>query len=869
MHHFHPKRLRALTSLLTTLFTATLSLGALFSILGPGNPLRLPAVQPAQAASPRVLYVKPNAIGGNCLTWGSACNLSSALSQPIAPDGNEIWVAKGVYRLEDNIQLRNKVALYGGFAGSESTREQRNFTANVTVLSGDIDGDDLTDANGVVTTSVHISGTNLSSIISSSNVTGTAVLDGFTITAANNRFGDGGGLYNYNNSHPTLANLVFSGNAADNEGGGMYNGYQSHPSLTNVTFRGNSAGDSGGGLSNYYNSNPSLTNVTFSDNTASSRGGGMYNYSGANATLTNVTFTNNQAPSGGGMQNQNSDPTLNQVTFAGNAADNNGGGLYNSNGKPTLNQVTFNGNSATSYGGGLYNYNSNSSYVLVLHASTFSNNWSDSGGGMYNDGLATVSDTTFHKNSASNGGAIYIQSSSPTLTGVTFNDNSATGHGGAVYNYGGSPVFINIQFSENAANSYGGGIYSQSGALKLTNAIFSGNSASNGGGVFNQNSGPALTNVSLYGNIALHGSGIYNQSSSNVTLANAILWGNQTGGEPPIYNNGSTPTISYSLIQGGCPAGSNCDSHVLDADPLFVDAANGNLRLQKNSPAIDSGDNDASGLFDISTDLDGKARFTNDLTIPDTGNGTPPIVDLGAYEFEPQLPTNTGLTVSPNPARLGQAVTFFASVSASGNHPSGSVTFYNGTTQLGSSNLNGSGAASFTTAALPVGTHSITARYNGNADFLPSTSAVTNLEVTPNNSYLPLALRNYVSYYEALWENEPNDDYQHANGPLRFQQVYYAYPNDAKDYFSFYLPQADKLHIEMLNHTGSGVQMLLYHQTPVANGEVVRVYNAPYTTDYNGAAGWYYIYVYAASGYNSSHPYTIEVSVPSGTLGKP
>ncbi len=83
----------------------------------------------------------------------------------------------------------------------------------------------------------------------------------------------------------------------------------------------------------------------------------------------------------------------------------------------------------------------------------------------------------------------------------------------------------------------------------------------------------------------------------------------------------------------------------------------------------------------------------------------------------------TTLTSSPNPSIYGQAVTFIATVASSGGIPPNgeTVRFMNGTTSLGTGTL-GSGLASFTTSALTVGAHSITAAYAGDSDFSGSTS---------------------------------------------------------------------------------------------------------------------------------------------------
>ncbi len=71
----------------------------------------------------------------------------------------------------------------------------------------------------------------------------------------------------------------------------------------------------------------------------------------------------------------------------------------------------------------------------------------------------------------------------------------------------------------------------------------------------------------------------------------------------------------------------------ISEDPNFVDEHNDNYRLQVPSPCIDAGDNTAVPPS-LTTDLDGLPRFIDDPATPDTGNGTPPIVDMGAYEFQ-------------------------------------------------------------------------------------------------------------------------------------------------------------------------------------------------------------------------------------------
>ena len=88
--------------------------------------------------------------------------------------------------------------------------------------------------------------------------------------------------------------------------------------------------------------------------------------------------------------------------------------------------------------------------------------------------------------------------------------------------------------------------------------------------------------------------------------------------------------------------------------------------------------------------------------------------------------TATSLTSMPNPSNVGQSVTFTATVAGQGFKvtPTGTVTFLDGTTNLGTSSLNTSGEATLTTSTLTLGTHNITATYNGDSNFAPSTSPV-------------------------------------------------------------------------------------------------------------------------------------------------
>ena len=107
--------------------------------------------------------------------------------------------------------------------------------------------------------------------------------------------------------------------------------------------------------------------------------------------------------------------------------------------------------------------------------------------------------------------------------------------------------------------------------------------------------------------------------------------------------------------------------------------------------------------------------------MPDFVGGTSPAITQTVYC---QASTTTAVTPSDNPSVYGESETFNAMVSAESpgsGTPDGQITFYDGTTAVDTENLV-NGTASFTTSALTLGGHSITAEYSGSTDFVASTS---------------------------------------------------------------------------------------------------------------------------------------------------
>ncbi len=514
-----------------------------------------------------VLYAAPSATGSdNCSNWANACTLQTALATALS--GDQIWVQAGVHKpgaaRTDSFALKSGVEVYGGFAGSESDLSERDWQTNLTVLSGDIDNNDLTDPAGVVTDTANIVGSNSYHVVSAgSNVTDTANLDGFVVTAGlangsgNNQFG--GGMLNISSS-PTVNNVDFVGNRTGYGGGGMYNS-SSTPKLVNVTFDSNQAYIAGA----MYNdaSSPNLSNVRFDNNKASTTGG-MHNINASSPALTDVTFSGNSSTSGdgGGLSNRSSsNPSLTSVTFYNNTSDGSGGGIVNYSSSPTLTNVSFVGNSA------------------------------QGGGGMHN------------------------ATSNPLLVNVVFSGNTSDGAGGGMGNNRSNPMLINVTFSNNRAGGAGGG---------MSNYL------------------------------------------STPTLTNVIVWGNHSSlSGHDVFNNQSSPVVSYSII--GSPDPCFMDADGADDTPGTLDD---DLRLLPDSPAIDAGDNSAVP-GSVTTDLNGVPRFVDVPFVPDTGNGTAPIVDKGAYEAS--FAVTLAKAVSPAAMSPGGAITFTASVTNSGSLPAHQV----------------------------------------------------------------------------------------------------------------------------------------------------------------------------------------------------
>jgi len=332
------------------------------------------------ARAGEIIFVNAAASGmNNGTSWTDAfVDLQDALAfaESLKQEENEIWVAAGTYfpaaiggDRSATFQLLNGVALFGGFVGNETLRTSRNPSANLTILSGDLNRDDEGGPHGSSCCTSHpvpgcdqpecesaICATdsfccevawdntcvrqteclcgalcssqcdNVLHVVTGSGTDTTAILDGFVITGGNADSGSastdrGAGLLVLDGS-PVAANCVFLNNRAEAAGGAIFT--TGSPIVTNCRFAGNRA--TFGGAVHVESSSPVFGNCLFLGNQAVDAGGAVLANLLATPVLSNCTFSGNLASSGGGIRNRfASASTVTNCVLSGNR-DNSGQG---------------------------------------------------------------------------------------------------------------------------------------------------------------------------------------------------------------------------------------------------------------------------------------------------------------------------------------------------------------------------------------------------------------------------------------------------------------------------------------------------------------------------------------------------------------
>ena len=235
-----------------------------------------------------VWYVDKNNTSGteDGTSWATAfTTVQDGIVAAFGDSGGDVWVAEGTYDEvrtspmhnpavdTGSVVMEENVHLYGGFAGYEGAREERDWVRRVTTIDG--------------STSRFVSPDYLPAyhaVVAAPNAT----LDGFTITGGNADDGDpdtltdaddGGGLYNDWSESLIIANCTFLGNAAYKRGGGLYN-TGGPTTVSNCKFIGNEVSDDlpadgRGGAIYWYYSSGSISGCTLDDNDART-GGAMF-----------------------------------------------------------------------------------------------------------------------------------------------------------------------------------------------------------------------------------------------------------------------------------------------------------------------------------------------------------------------------------------------------------------------------------------------------------------------------------------------------------------------------------------------------------------------------------------------------------------
>lgn len=340
-----------------------------------------------------LIFVDDTATGAaDGTSWTDAFpSLQSALDAACIRD--QIWVARGIYKPQFNYEmeggprvnhfrLKEGVRIYGGFAGTEISPDQRvDFglgEANETVLSGDMNDDDMFDVygGGFMGSTGSDNCYHVLYNPHDSALTEQTVLDGFIVRGGNANGTDphnkGGAIY-LSSSSPQISKVVLMHNFASVRGGAIYMtdsdavvsdadllynlSYRggamyvgdSSPTINNAIFSGNLSSTDGGAIS-FYTSNPILTNAVFTSNTANNYGGALdlsSLFSSFTATCTNLSFSNNHAAfSGGAIRFSGSSLAsvlnINNSIIYGNTASGGGNELaLSSNGTTIINHSCY------------------------------------------------------------------------------------------------------------------------------------------------------------------------------------------------------------------------------------------------------------------------------------------------------------------------------------------------------------------------------------------------------------------------------------------------------------------------------------------------------------------------------------------------
>lgn len=492
----------------------------------------------------------------------------------------------------------------------------------------------LRSAAGADVTTLDGTGLMVSILTATSGETFQTVVEGFTFRdgrgtqAANCITANGwvGGAIYVRNSRLTVRACAFVENGVSlgyemTAGGAIY-ARDADLRISECEFLGNggfgNTGDgihSGGAVYACADSRLDVDACLFDGNGPAGHGGGLNIVSG-DLNLTNTTFTNNNGSHGGGLRivcTSNSNHAVQDCHFEGNVSSHGGGLRASCEGALTVERCTFVRNRA-SFGGG-FNADAGQSGLATFTAVDVIDNDGGFGGGIVGSasesGELTISEAVVAEN---------VASAACCNTGIYSSECFVDGLGNNSYWGGGADL----------RTFYGG-------RISVYNALFDNNSASNGGGIHAAACGGGVIDIGAStvvrnGPSGLHlrngGAASVGGASGVISASNLVVAENVNQIRVTLRDTTVAPAVTYSNVAGGHVGAGN-----IDADPGFVNAAGGDFRLAGGSACIDAGTN-ATLPPSITTDLAGNARYVDDPATADTGAGTAPLIDMGAFEFQ-------------------------------------------------------------------------------------------------------------------------------------------------------------------------------------------------------------------------------------------
>ena len=271
--------------------------------------------------------------------------LKTAMDAAVA--GDAVWVVKGTYKASPATRtvshvLKNNVKVYGGFLGGEATLGERDPVANLTRISGDLNGND----NPSVASTYSENSYHLVTC-----QTGTlGLIDGFELRGGNangasaSNLDKGGAIICLASQSPTFQSCQFIDNRCTFGGGAGYL-LTSSPKFFDCLFDGNSGGSFGGAFDSANTTQPVFERCIFRNNKAA-RAGALEFFGGSQPKVTNCLFHNNQATGSGGggaiWLGSSSNGTFRNITVTANSATVVGGGIFNTGGSSTfINVISF------------------------------------------------------------------------------------------------------------------------------------------------------------------------------------------------------------------------------------------------------------------------------------------------------------------------------------------------------------------------------------------------------------------------------------------------------------------------------------------------------------------------------------------------